>query len=59
MARKANQQDRLDALTDICLALPETTREDKESHAAFLVRQEDVRLLPQQSSRRQHHQRLL
>jgi len=25
-------------LRKICLALPETTREDKESHAAFLVR---------------------
>jgi hypothetical protein len=38
MARKPSQQDRLDKLTDICLALPETTREDKGSHAAFLVR---------------------
>ena len=38
MARKASQQERLHKLTDICLALPETTREDKGSHAAFLVR---------------------
>jgi hypothetical protein len=38
MGAKASQQNRLDALTDICLALPETTREDKASHAAFLVR---------------------
>jgi hypothetical protein len=38
MAARASQQDRLDALTDICLALPETKREDKASHAAFLVR---------------------
>ncbi len=37
MTRKQSQQDRLDALTKICLALPETTREDKGSHAAFLV----------------------
>jgi predicted DNA-binding protein (MmcQ/YjbR family) len=37
MARKPTQQDRLRALTDICLALPETRREDKASHAAFLV----------------------
>ena len=38
MARKASEQERLHKLTDICLALPETTREDKGSHAAFLVR---------------------
>ena len=38
MAAKASPQDRLDALTAICLALPEATREDKGSHAAFLVR---------------------
>jgi phosphoribosylglycinamide formyltransferase-1 len=38
MAARASQQDRLKALTDICLALPETKREDKASHAAFLVR---------------------
>ncbi len=31
------KQDRLDALTRICLALPETRREDKGSHSAFLV----------------------
>ena len=37
MARKPTQQDRLRALTDICLALPEARREDKASHAAFLV----------------------
>jgi hypothetical protein len=37
VARKPTQQDRLRALTDICLALPEATREDKASHAAFLV----------------------
>ena len=37
MARKPIQQDRLRALTDICLALPDATREDKASHAAFLV----------------------
>jgi hypothetical protein len=38
MARTASEQERLHKLTDICLALPETTREDKGSHAAFLVR---------------------
>jgi predicted DNA-binding protein (MmcQ/YjbR family) len=38
MARKASQQERLHKFMDICLALPETTREDKHSHAAFLVR---------------------
>ena len=37
MARKPSRQDRLDALTKICLALPETRREDKGSHSAFLV----------------------
>jgi hypothetical protein len=37
MARKPTQQDRLSRLTDICLALPEARREDKASHAAFLV----------------------
>ena len=37
MARKPTQQDRLRRLTDICLALPEARREDKASHAAFLV----------------------
>src|ERR1700689_1204065 len=37
MARKPTQQERLRALTDICLSLPETRREDKESHSAFLV----------------------
>src|ERR1700744_1472534 len=38
MARKPNQQDRLEALAAICRALPETSREDKGAHAAFLVR---------------------
>ena len=38
MAGKASDQERLHKLSDICLALPETTREDKGSHAAFLVR---------------------
>ena len=38
MVKKSSQPSRLHALTEICLALPETTREDKESHAAFLVR---------------------
>jgi hypothetical protein len=37
MARKPTQQERLIRLTDICLALPEARREDKASHAAFLV----------------------
>jgi phosphoribosylglycinamide formyltransferase-1 len=37
MARKPTQPDRLRALTDICLALPDARREDKTSHAAFLV----------------------
>ncbi len=37
MVPKPSRQDRLDALTKICLALPETRREDKGSHAAFLV----------------------
>jgi hypothetical protein len=37
MARKPTQQDPLRTLTDICLALPEARREDKASHAAFLV----------------------
>jgi phosphoribosylglycinamide formyltransferase-1 len=31
-------QERLDRLTALCLALPETIREDKGQHAAFLVR---------------------
>jgi len=31
MVKKSSQSSRLDALTN-CLALPETTREDKESH---------------------------
>jgi hypothetical protein len=38
MSRKSTQQDRLRTLTDICLALPEARREDKATHAAFLVR---------------------
>jgi hypothetical protein len=37
MVPKPSRQDRLDTLTKICLALPETRREDKGSHAAFLV----------------------
>jgi hypothetical protein len=37
MVPKPSRQERLDALTKICLALPETRREDKESHCAFLV----------------------
>jgi hypothetical protein len=37
MVPKPSRQDRLDALTKICLALPETRREDKGSHCAFLV----------------------
>ena len=37
MAGKPTRQDRLDALTKICLALPGTSREDKASHSAFLV----------------------
>jgi hypothetical protein len=37
MAGKPSRQDRLDALTRICLALPDARREDKESHSAFLV----------------------
>jgi phosphoribosylglycinamide formyltransferase-1 len=38
MVKKSSQSSRLDELTKICLALPEVTREDKGSHAAFLVR---------------------
>jgi hypothetical protein len=37
MPGKPNRQDRLDALTRICLALPGAMREDKSSHSAFLV----------------------
>jgi hypothetical protein len=37
MAPKPSRQDRLDALTKICLALPEARREDQGQHAAFLV----------------------
>jgi hypothetical protein len=37
MAPKQSRQERLDALTKICLALPEAGREDKGSHCAFLV----------------------
>ena len=37
MTRKQSQQERIDALAKICLVLPGTTREDKGSHAAFLV----------------------
>jgi hypothetical protein len=35
--KPSRRQDRLDALTKICLALPQTRREDKESHCAFLA----------------------
>jgi phosphoribosylglycinamide formyltransferase-1 len=38
MARKPSQQERLDKLIEICLALPESSREQKNSHIAFLVR---------------------
>jgi hypothetical protein len=37
MVRKLSKQERLDALVKICLALPETVREDKGSHSAFLA----------------------
>jgi hypothetical protein len=37
MVRKLSKQERLDALVKICLALPETRRENKDSHSAFLV----------------------
>jgi hypothetical protein len=37
MTDKQNRQGRLEALTKICLALPEARREDKGSHSAFLV----------------------
>jgi hypothetical protein len=37
MVPKPSRQDRLDALTKICLALPETRCEEKGSHCAFLV----------------------
>ena len=37
MVPKPSRQDRLDALTKICLALPEARREDQGQHAAFLV----------------------
>jgi hypothetical protein len=37
MVKKSSQPERLQALTKICLALPEARREDKHSHAAFLV----------------------
>ncbi len=37
MAPKQSPPERLEALTKICLALPETRREDQGSHAAFLV----------------------
>jgi hypothetical protein len=37
MVPKPGREDRVDALTKICLALPATTREDKGSHCAFLV----------------------
>jgi hypothetical protein len=37
MVPKPSPQDRLNALTRICLALPETKREEKGSHCAFLA----------------------
>lgn len=37
MVRKLSKQERLDALIKICLALPQTSREEKGSHSAFLV----------------------
>jgi hypothetical protein len=37
MVPKTRPQERLEALTKICLALPETRREDQGAHAAFLV----------------------
>jgi hypothetical protein len=37
MVRKLSKQERLNALVKICLALPQTSREKKESHSAFLV----------------------
>jgi hypothetical protein len=37
MVPKPSRQERLDGLARICLALPETRREDKGSHCAFLV----------------------
>ena len=38
MAARASKDGRLTRLTKICLALPEATRRDCGSHAAFLVR---------------------
>lgn len=38
MAKKADRDPRLTRLTEIILALPETSRKDLGSHAAFLVR---------------------
>jgi phosphoribosylglycinamide formyltransferase-1 len=38
MAARAAQDHRLRRLTEICASLHGTTREDKGSHAAFLVR---------------------
>jgi phosphoribosylglycinamide formyltransferase-1 len=37
MARKPTQQERLSRLTDICLALPETSSEQKHAHVAYLA----------------------
>jgi hypothetical protein len=37
MVRKLSKQERLNALVKICLALPQTSREKKVSHSAFLV----------------------
>ena len=38
MKEGSDTGERYDRLSAICLALPETTREDKGEHAAFLVR---------------------
>jgi hypothetical protein len=36
MTRKLNKRERLDALVKICLALPQTSHEEKGFHSAFL-----------------------
>ena len=38
MRAKASAEERLNRLSTLCLALPETSRENKGEHAAFLVR---------------------
>ena len=38
MQERSDTGERYARLSSICLALPETTREDKGEHAAFLVR---------------------